>query len=141
MLIIFIRSIMETYHVGGNSPIKLKVSTVTEAIVFTYVSLNDPVQPDKFISDISFIVTPNDGWKQINGGNPLNGRTLRIRTILDFQNEFADEITFNLAVEQAKLNYIAELTGGDPEKFRTNFKTYPNYERNSVLFSGTMNLI
>ena len=92
---------MDQYQVGNNAPIKIKVGISTEAVVFTFVALNDPNNPGKYIPDITFVVTPNIGWKQINKGNSVKGRTVRIRTIIDFHNEFPDETTFNLAVEQA----------------------------------------
>ena len=108
---------MSSYQVGANKPIKLKVSISTVGHTATAFFLNDPENDGKFLAppkSNSFSNTDNPGWRQINEGEAVQGRTIKVRTILTFPSGMPDENTFNLAVEQAKRSYTVQLSGGTP---------------------------
>lgn len=122
---------MSTYQVGNNKPIKLKVSISTVGHAVTAFFLNDPANDGKFLApprSNSFSNTDNPGWRQINEGESVQGRTIKIRTILSFPSGMPDENTFNLAVEQAKRSYSVQLSGGTPSQDEFDFETESSYD-------------
>lgn len=131
---------MDTYQVGTNAPIKVKTGIATEGTAFTFVLLNDPNNPGNFTADFAYVITPSTGRRQIANGAALQGRTLRVKTLVDFFVNFPDEATFNLAVERAKNSYTAQLFGGTPIEIDTNFQVFPNFARNGVEFFGEISL-
>ena len=105
---------MDTYHVGTNTPIKLKVGLETEAITMTYAFLYHSEDDDNPYSMIPpFDPALKSGWKQLDNGNVVNGKFFRVMSFLRFFNSFPDEATFNLAIKQVKETYEASLKGGD----------------------------
>lgn len=122
---------MSTYQVGTNKPIKLKVSVSTVGHTVTSFYLNDPGNTGKFLTppkSNSFSNTDNTSWRQINEGNAVNGRTIKIKTMLTFPSGVPDENTFNLQVEQAKRSYTVQLSGGSPTPAKFDFKTSSIFE-------------
>ena len=116
---------MSSYQVGNNKPIKLKVSISTPGHAVTAFFLNDPSNDGKFLAppkSNSFSNTDNPGWRQINEGETVKGRTINVRTILTFPSGMPDENTFNLAVEQAKRSYQLQLSGGTPSPAEFDFE-------------------
>jgi hypothetical protein len=108
---------MSSYQVGTNKPIKLKVTISTPGHAATAHFLNDPNNLGQFLAppkSNSFSNTDNAGWRQINDGEAVQGRTIKVRTILTFPSGMPDENTFNLAVAQAKRSYSVQLSGGTP---------------------------
>ncbi|MBL4663628.1 MAG: hypothetical protein JKY22_08760 [Flavobacteriaceae bacterium] len=115
---------MSSYQVGNNSPIRLKVTISTVGHAATAFFLNDPANDGKFLAppkSNSFSNTDNAGWRQINTGDPVKDRTVKVRTILTFPSGMPDENTFNLAVEQAKRSYTVQLSGGKPTPMSFDF--------------------
>ena len=131
---------MDTYEVGDRTPIKVKTAISTEGTAFTFVLLNDENNPGKFVADMAYHVTPNIGRKQIAGGSSLKGRTVRIKTLVDFFIDFPNEETFNLAVQRAKESYLAQLFGGNPDAFSCTVQSFPNFPRNGVEFFSEVSL-
>jgi len=116
---------MSSYQVGANKPIKLKVTISTVGHAATAFFLNDPNNVDQFLpppKSNSFSNTDNPGWRQINEGASVQGRTIKVRTILTFPSGMPDENTFNLAVQQAQRSYKVQLSGGTPTPAEFNFK-------------------
>ncbi|MEM7087162.1 MAG: hypothetical protein AAF489_13325 [Bacteroidota bacterium] len=116
---------MSSYQVGANKPIKLKVSISTVGHAATAFFLNDPNNDGEFLpppKSNSFSNTDNPGWRQINEGNAVQGRTIKVRTLLTFPSGMPDENTFNLAVEQAKRSYKVQLSGGTPSPAEFSFE-------------------
>ncbi|GAA3608922.1 hypothetical protein Q4Q39_17455 [Flavivirga amylovorans] len=131
---------MENYTVGNNTPIKVKTSISTEGTAFTFVSLDNPEEPNKYIPDIAYNLTFNSRRKQIAGGKNLKNRVIRIKTIVDFLINFNNEETFNLAVEQAKNSYKVEMFGGTPSEIEASYDVYPNFELNGIEFFTEISL-
>jgi hypothetical protein len=133
---------MFTYKTGSNAPIKLKVSLSTVAHAITYASMDDPEDPEKYKLDIPpFSNTDNTSWRQINNGEKVKGRKLKIITFLTFFNEIPDEDTFNLIMNQAKNSYDALLNGGDPSPYKMDFQVFPSFENRTAVFSSKIDLI
>ncbi len=133
---------MTTYQVGSNKPIKIKVSISTVAHAITYSSLNDPANPGKFILDIPpFSNTDATSWRQLNKGEKVAGRTLKVVTFLTFVNEIPDEITFNEIIAQSKANYVAQLSGGNPSPFPLPYDVSPSFENKTAVFGSLIELI
>lgn len=132
---------MISLQVGANKPIKLKVTSSTVAHAITYTYLNDTANAGKFIPDINaFSNTDSTGWKQINDGDEVQGRTLKVMTFLSFFNEIHDENTFNLIVDQAKAGYIVQISGGTPSPSQIDFITSPSFQNKTVVFSSLVDL-
>ncbi|MEM7187623.1 MAG: hypothetical protein AAF466_13300 [Bacteroidota bacterium] len=108
---------MSSYTVGTNKPIKLKVSISTVGHATTAHYLNDPDNEGQFLvapSSSPISNTDSTSFRQINNGEAVQGRTIRVRTILTFPSGIDDENTFNRAVQQAKNTYSVQLSGGTP---------------------------
>lgn len=127
---------MDNYNVGSNKPIKLKVAIASPATAFTYIGLNNPENPSKFIEDLSFVTKPNSGWKQINNGEGLQNRNALIRTLLDFFDATDDEDEFNLLVQQSKEAYTIQISGGTPTKMSLQLIVKSNFTHRSATFTS-----
>lgn len=117
--------IMSSYQVGANKPIKLKVSISTSGHASTSFFLNDPENDGQFQNppkNNTFTNTDNTSWRQINEGEAVQGRSIKVRTILTFPSGITDENTFNLAVNQAKRSYKLEMSGGTPDQASFTFE-------------------
>jgi len=115
---------MSSYQVGANKPIKLRVTISTAGHAVTNSFLNDPNNDGQILippKSSSFSNTDNAGWRQINGGNVVKGRSIKVKTILTFPSEMPDKRTFDLAVAQAKRSYKVELSGGAPSPLAFDF--------------------
>jgi hypothetical protein len=132
---------MSTYQVGNNKPIKLKVSISTVAHAITYAYLNDPDNDGSFKIDIPpFSNTDATSWRQINNGDTVKGRTLKVITFLTFFNEIPDENTFNLIIEQSKASYKPQVSGGTPTPFLLEFDVFPSFQNRTAVFSSLVSL-
>lgn len=113
---------MDHLNVGSNAPIKLKVSVQTEALAvtsgFLYHSETDEMPYSRMEP---FDPSLKTGWKSLDKGNEVGGKVFRVITFFTFFNSFPNEETFNLAVEQIKGSYQAEISGGNPSPFPISF--------------------
>lgn len=133
---------MDTYTVGTNSPIKLKVAVVTEAIPMTYTFIESSDQSGDGVPDIPpFNPTLKPGWKSINKGEVSKGKTLKVVTFLRFFNSFANEETFNLAIKQIKDSYETQLNGGTPSPFTAKFTLESQFSSKTCLITSETQLI
>ena len=133
---------METYTVGNNKPIKLKVSVQTEAIPMTYTFLEKINGLDKGNPDIPpFNPSLKTGWKLINKGETVNNSIIQIVTFLRFFNSFPNEETFNLAIQQIKNSYDVKLMGGSPSIHQVSISLESEYSSKTCLISSEVHLI
>ncbi|MBO6606414.1 hypothetical protein [Psychroserpens sp.] len=133
---------MSSYQVGTNSPIKLKVSVETEAIPMTYTFIETTNQTGDGTPDIPpFNPSVQTGWKAINKGKPVKGKTEKVVTFLRFFNDFANEETFNLAIKQIKDTYVAQLNGGTPSPFELTTKVESQFSSKTCLITSEVDLI
>ncbi|MBA6152464.1 hypothetical protein [Gelidibacter maritimus] len=133
---------MEAYNVGTNAPIKLKIAIETEAIPMSYAFLYHTIDDKEFFSSIPpFDPTQKTGWKQLDGGNPVNGTILRVLTFLRFFNDFPDEKTFKLAIKQVEDTYEPSINGGDDGPYTIPFKLKAFYENKSCVLESGIKLI
>jgi hypothetical protein len=132
---------MDNYSVGINKPIKLKVEVITEAIPMTYSFLETTGQSDGQ-SDINpFNPSLKKGWKSLNKGETVKGKTLKVTTFLRFFNSFPNEVTFNLAIDQIKETYKTQLTGGTPSNYNLNYTLESQYSSKTCLIKCEATLI
>lgn len=132
---------MESYHVGTNAPIKLKVAIQTEAIPMSYAFLYHSINDKAFYSSIPpFDPTQKTGWKQLDSGNPVNGTVFRVLTFLRFFNKFPDEKTFNLAIKQVEDTYEPSVNGGDDGPYIMPFKLKAFYETKTCVLESVIEL-
>lgn len=132
---------METYKVGTNTPIKLKVAIETEAIPMTYAflyhTINDQT-PYSFLTP--FDPTQKTGWKQLDNGNAVNGKIFRAITFLRFFNDFPDEITFNLAIKQVEDTYEPSINGGDDGAYNMSYKLQAFFDTKTCILESELEL-
>ncbi|WP_027126646.1 hypothetical protein [Gelidibacter mesophilus] len=132
---------METYNVGANSPIKLKVGIETEAIPMTYAFLYHTINDQSAYSYLTpFDPTQNTGWKQLDNGNAVNGKIFRVISFLRFFNDFPDETTFDLAIKQVKDTYEPSINGGDYGVFNMSFKLQAFFSTKTYILESALEL-
>ncbi|MDG5491808.1 hypothetical protein [Psychroserpens sp. SPM9] len=130
---------MDSYQVGTNTPIKLKVGIETEAITMTYPFLYHSEDDDTPYSMISpFDPAQKPGWKQLDNGNKVNGKFFRVVSFLRFFNSFPDEETFNLAIQQVKDTYEASLKGGDVSPYMMAFELKSFYKDKTCVIESEL---
>ncbi|WP_299676493.1 hypothetical protein [uncultured Tenacibaculum sp.] len=121
---------MDTYTVGDNKPIKLKIEIDTESIPFTYSYIRKTNTDSGFKSDITpFNPSEKKGWKTINKGGAIKNILMSIHTDCRFVNYIANEETFNLAVQRIKNSYKVIFMGGDTSNFEVSFSIDSNYDK------------
>ncbi|WP_047546762.1 hypothetical protein [Psychroserpens sp. Hel_I_66] len=130
---------METYEVGTNKPIKLKVAIATESIpisyAFLYHSIDDQVP---YATIAPFDPTQKTGWKQLDGGNEVQSKIFRVLTFCRFFNPFPNEETFNLAVMQIEDSYVASVNGGEEGAFEMSVKVSAFFENKSCILESEL---
>ncbi|WP_163516420.1 hypothetical protein [Gelidibacter japonicus] len=132
---------MESYKVGDNAPIKLKVAIETEAIPMTYAFLYHRINDQTPYSYMTpFDPTQKTGWKQLDNGNTVNGKFFRVLTFLRFFIDFPDEKTFNLAIKQVEDTYETSINGGDDGPYTIPFKIEAVYATKTCVLEGAIKL-
>ncbi|MEO9077386.1 MAG: hypothetical protein ABI263_08840 [Gelidibacter sp.] len=132
---------MDIYKVGTNTPIKLKVTLETEAIPMTYAFLYRHIEDQAPYAYIPpFDPTQKTGWKHLDNGNAVNGKIFRVLSFLRFYNEFSDEETFNLAVQQVKETYQPSINGGENGPYTMAFKLESFYDTKTCILESELEL-
>jgi len=134
---------MSSYTVGTNKPIKIKVSASAAGHAATAFFLNNPDVPDSYLraeSNASFSNSNAARWRNVNSGKSVKGRTVWVRTILDFPQGFQDKNSYNRAVDQAKRLYKVELSGGTPANISVTFQVKNNVQDEIVVFNSYITL-
>lgn len=129
------------YSVGLNKPIKLKIEVDTESIPITYTFLGDTGHSNGESDIEPFNPSLKTGWKKINNGKPVQGKTLIIATDFRFFNSFPNEETFNLAVLKIKESYKALLIGGLSSKLELSFTSESIYSKKICFITSSVKLI
>ncbi|MEM5566873.1 hypothetical protein WNY78_17255 [Psychroserpens sp. AS72] len=132
---------MDSYQVGTNKPIKLKVAIATEAIPMSYAFLYHTVTDQAPYATIPpFDPTQKTGWKQLDGGNIVQSKVLRVMTFCRFFNPFPNVDTFNLAIKQIEDSYKVSINGGDEDPLDVNFKVSAFYEGQTCILESELKL-
>ncbi|WP_040280078.1 hypothetical protein [Psychroserpens damuponensis] len=132
---------MDSYQVGTNKPIKLKVAIVTEAIPISYAFLYHTIDDQTPYAIIPpFDPTQKTGWKQLDGGNEVQSKVFRVMTFCRFFNPFPNQETFNLAIKQIKDTYKASINGGSEGQLDMNFKVTAFYEGQTCILESELKL-
>lgn len=133
---------MDNLTVGENSPIKLKVSVQTEALPMSYGFLYQTINDELPYSRIpAFDPTMKTGWKTLDKGNVVSNKIFRVLTFFRFFNSFPNEETFDLAIEQIKNSYLAEISGGSPTPYKMSFTTESFYSSKTCILESELKLI
>ena len=133
---------MNTYKVGSNAPIKLKVAIETEAIPMTYAFLYHHVEDqESYVYMPPFDPTQKTGWKQLDSGNIVQGKFFRVLTFLRFFNDFSDEETFKLAIKQIEDTYESSINGGDEGLYKMAFKLESFYDTKTCILESELQLL
>ncbi|CAL2095115.1 conserved protein of unknown function [Tenacibaculum sp. 190524A02b] len=131
---------MDNYVVGSKKPIKLKIEVQSEAIPTTYTYLEDTGQENGKPDIPPFNPSIKTGWKLIDKGGTVNGKTLKVATFLRFFNSFPNEETFNLAIKQIKDTYKVFLTGGDAPNYSVTFTVESLYSSKVCIINSEVTL-
>ena len=133
---------MDNLIVGSNVPIKLKVSVQTESIPTTYGFLYNSKNDANPYSNIApFNSSLDNEWKELDGGNPVNGKIFRVRTFFKFVNSFPNEETFNMAVKQIRDTYYPEISGGNPSPYQMSFTLDSFFDTKTCIAMSELELI
>lgn len=133
---------MDHLNVGNNAPIKLKVSVQTEALAVTSGFLYHSETDDMPYSRMEpFDPSLKTGWKSLDKGKAVGNKVFRVITFFTFFNSFPNEETFNLAVEQIKRSYVAEINGGNPSPFQMSFATEAFFTTQTCIVESELKLV